>query len=123
MGGRKYDNEQLSEFEVVKHPPYSPDLAPSDFHLFGPMKEQLRGQKFADDNEVMEALQSWLKATQKSATILCHNLVNKTNLVHNFSWYVYFFSVHVSGDYVSIIRRNNCIYATLGICHSVMMGT
>jgi hypothetical protein len=30
------------------------------------MKEHLRGQKFADDNEVMEAAQSWLKATPKS---------------------------------------------------------
>jgi len=29
------------------------------------------------------------------------------------------FSLHVSVDYVSIIRRNNCIYVTLGICHSV----
>jgi len=52
--------------EVLKHPPYSPDLAPSDFHLFGPIKEHLRGQKFADDDEVMEAVQSWLKATPKS---------------------------------------------------------
>jgi histone-lysine N-methyltransferase SETMAR len=51
------------KFEVLKHPPYSPDLAPSDYQLFGPMKEYLRGQKFADDSEVMEAVQSWLKAT------------------------------------------------------------
>jgi len=48
-----------------------------------------------------------------------YNLLNKANLVHNFSYYVYFFSLHVSGDYVSIIRRNNSIYATLGICHCV----
>ena len=41
-------------------------MAPSDFHLFGPMKEYLRGQNFADDDEVMEAVQSWLKATSKS---------------------------------------------------------
>ena len=41
-------------------------MAPSDFHLFGPMKEHLRGQKFADDDEVMEAVQSWLKATLES---------------------------------------------------------
>jgi len=40
-------------------------MAPSDFHLFGPMKEHLWGQKFADD-EVMEAVQSWLKATPES---------------------------------------------------------
>jgi len=30
------------------------------------MKEHLRGQKFADDDEVMEAVQSWLEATPKS---------------------------------------------------------
>ena len=41
--------------------------------------------------------------------------------MHNFSWYVYSFSLHVSGNYVPIIRRNNHIYATLGICHSVWM--
>ena len=40
-------------------------MAPSDFHLLGPMKEHLRGQKFADD-EVLEAVQSWLKAMPES---------------------------------------------------------
>jgi len=35
--------------------------------------------------------------------------------------YVYFYSLHVSGNYVPIIRRNNCINATPGICHSVWM--
>ena len=38
-------------------------MAPSDFHLFGPMKEHLRGQKFADDDEVMEAVQGLSQAT------------------------------------------------------------
>ena len=37
-----------------------------------------------------------------------YNRVDKANLVHNFSQYVYFFSLHVSGDFVPIIRRNNC---------------
>jgi len=50
-----------------------------------------------------------------------YNLVNKASLVQNFSWYVYFFSLHVSGDYVPVIRRNNCICATLGTCYSVCM--
>jgi hypothetical protein len=54
------------KFEVLKHPPYSPDLGPSDFYLFGPTKEHSLGQKFADDNEVMEAVQIWLKVTPKS---------------------------------------------------------
>jgi len=41
-------------------------MAPSDFHLFGPMKEHLRDQKFADDDEVLEAVQCWLKATPEA---------------------------------------------------------
>jgi len=34
--------------------------------LFGSMKEHLWGHKFADDDEVMEAVRSWLEATPKS---------------------------------------------------------
>jgi hypothetical protein len=49
------------------------------------------------------------------------HLVSKANLVHTFSSYVYFFSLHDLGDCMPIIRRNNCICATLGICHSVWM--
>jgi hypothetical protein len=30
------------------------------------MEEHLRGQKFADDDEVMETVQSWLQATPKN---------------------------------------------------------
>ena len=46
---------------VLPHPPYSPDLAPSDFHLFGPLKEHLRGQKFDDDEAVKAAVREWAK--------------------------------------------------------------
>jgi histone-lysine N-methyltransferase SETMAR len=59
----KVDTLRALKFEFLKHPPYSPDLAPSDFHLFGPMKEHFRGQKYADADEEMEAVQSCLKAT------------------------------------------------------------
>jgi hypothetical protein len=31
---------------VVPHPLYSPDLVPSDFRLFGPMKDGLHGKHF-----------------------------------------------------------------------------
>lgn len=36
-------------FEVLPHPPYSPDLAPSDLHLFLTMKAYLKGKHFPDD--------------------------------------------------------------------------
>lgn len=32
-------------WEVLKHPPYSPDLAPSDYHLFQSLSNSLRGKK------------------------------------------------------------------------------
>ena len=34
------------KFTVVPHPPYSPDLAPSDFWSFPNLKETLKGQHF-----------------------------------------------------------------------------
>jgi len=33
--------------------------------------------------------------------------------------YVYFYSLHVLGSHMPIIRRINCINTTSGICHSV----
>jgi hypothetical protein len=33
--------------------------------------------------------------------------------------YVYFYSLHVSGSHVPIIRKINCINTTSGICHCV----
>ena len=46
---------------------------------------------------------------------LC-TLINKT---HKFFMYVYFYSLHVSGNHVPIIGRINCINAIPGVCHSV----
>ena len=31
-------------FECLPHPPFSPDLAPSDFHMFGPLREAMGGR-------------------------------------------------------------------------------
>ena len=42
-------------WEVLEHPFYSPDLAPSDFHLFGPLRNALRSRRFAAD-EAKEAV-------------------------------------------------------------------
>ena len=48
-------------WSVLPHPAYSPDLAPSDFHLFGPLKDYLRGQKFHDDESVKAAVKAWIR--------------------------------------------------------------
>lgn len=46
------------KWQLLPHPPYSPDLAPSDFHLFGPMKEPLRGIRFKDEKEIKRAVKN-----------------------------------------------------------------
>jgi histone-lysine N-methyltransferase SETMAR len=38
----------------VSHPPYSPDLAPSDFWLFGRIKTGFVGRRFAEPDELLE---------------------------------------------------------------------
>jgi histone-lysine N-methyltransferase SETMAR len=47
-------------FQCLDHPPYSPDLAPSDYHLFHGLKKQLKGLHFSSDAEVIAAAETWL---------------------------------------------------------------
>lgn len=46
--------EKLLEFgwEVMAHPPYSPDLAPSDYHLFRGLQNFLNGKTFINDDDL-----------------------------------------------------------------------
>ena len=52
-------------WKLLPHPPWSPDLAPSDFHLFGALKEFMRGTKFESDNEVKSVVSDWLRYRPK----------------------------------------------------------
>jgi hypothetical protein len=45
---------------ALPHPPYSPDLAPSVFHVFGPMQNRLCGQHFLDNDAVIAAVRKWV---------------------------------------------------------------
>ena len=48
-------------FQCLDHPLYSPDLAPSDYHLFpGLKKKQLKGRHFSSDAEVVAVAETWL---------------------------------------------------------------
>ncbi|CAI5792688.1 Hypothetical predicted protein [Podarcis lilfordi] len=47
-------------YEILPHPPYSPNLAPSDFHLFPTMKLFLKGKLFPDDEMLISEVKLWL---------------------------------------------------------------
>ena len=48
------------KWDVFAHPPYSPDLAASDFHLFPNLHRWLGGRRFSSDEEVKSAVHSYL---------------------------------------------------------------
>ena len=49
-----------SGWKVLAHPPYSPDLAPSDYHLFRPMQHALTGIRFTSEQGIKNWLDSFL---------------------------------------------------------------
>uniref|UniRef100_A0A914DZI5 Transposase n=1 Tax=Acrobeloides nanus TaxID=290746 RepID=A0A914DZI5_9BILA len=43
-------------WETLDHPPYSPDMAPSDFYLFRSLEHWLKGKKFRTIEEMRQSL-------------------------------------------------------------------
>jgi histone-lysine N-methyltransferase SETMAR len=46
-------------YELFEHPPYSPDLAPSDFCLFPKLKLYLAGQHFSSNQQAVLAVEGY----------------------------------------------------------------
>jgi histone-lysine N-methyltransferase SETMAR len=57
---------QELQWELHEHPPYSLDLAPGDFHLFGLLKNHLGFRCFTDDEEVETEVQKCLRQQSKN---------------------------------------------------------
>ncbi|UYV70872.1 hypothetical protein LAZ67_8000932 [Cordylochernes scorpioides] len=49
------------KWEIFTHSPYSPELAPSDFHLYPALKWHLGGKHLANDDEVQAEANHWLR--------------------------------------------------------------
>jgi hypothetical protein len=49
----------------AQHPPYSSDLAPSDFYLFWYVKRCLAGLSFKDTDQLLAAVEGVLEGTEK----------------------------------------------------------
>jgi len=86
-----HTRELLDHFgwEVFDHPPYSPDLAPSDYHLFPKMKTWLATHRFDDDAELQAGVNEWLKS---QAAKFYDDGINK--LVHRYDK-----CLNLNGDY------------------------
>ena len=46
--------------------PKSPDLSLCDFHLSGPLKKFLKGQRFHSDEDIKDTINDWFKQEPKS---------------------------------------------------------
>lgn len=48
--------QELEGIEVIPHPAYSPDLAPSDYHMFRSLSHFLQGRRFGSEEEVKNGI-------------------------------------------------------------------
>jgi hypothetical protein len=48
--------------ELFDHTPYSPDIAPSDYHLFTYLKNWLQSRRFNNNEKLMEGVETWLSS-------------------------------------------------------------
>ena len=57
------------KFTGLSHPPYSQDLALSDFRLFPKLKETLKGQHISSDAEVESAVRKWISSQPETSFV------------------------------------------------------
>ena len=55
------DAVERNGYELIPHPAYSPDLAPSDYFLFPNLKKDIRGRHFRSNEEVVAAVEEWVR--------------------------------------------------------------
>ena len=53
-------------FKLLPHPPYSPDLAPSDYWLFADLNKMLQGKRFVSNEEVITETEAYFDSKDES---------------------------------------------------------
>jgi histone-lysine N-methyltransferase SETMAR len=60
------DTLKSLSWEVLPHPPYSPALAPSDYHLFSSMGHALKKQHFKTSEELENWVSEWFASKEEN---------------------------------------------------------
>ena len=55
------DAVEQNGYELIPHPAYSPDFAPSDYFLFLKLKKDIRRCHFQSNEEVVAAVEEWVR--------------------------------------------------------------
>ena len=53
------DKARACGFEILQHPPYSPNLAPSDFFLLPEIRSPLRVCRFDNTDDIVNEVEEW----------------------------------------------------------------
>jgi histone-lysine N-methyltransferase SETMAR len=64
----KMTQQKIKElnWKILDHPPYSPDLAPSDYNLFRSLQNHLNNKKFERFEEVNDAIPAYFESKPRS---------------------------------------------------------
>jgi len=52
-------------FRLLNHPPYSPDLAPTNYGVLRSLKDSIHGHNCYSDEEVIYAVNNWFEQQDK----------------------------------------------------------
>ena len=75
------------KWELLPHPPYSPDIVPSDFHLFRSMTHGLSQQHFTSYENTKNCVDSWIASKDEAFFRRCIRMLperwEKVVAIHN----------------------------------------
>jgi hypothetical protein len=90
--GRKVTDElENLKFVRVAHPPYSPDLSPCDFWLFGTWKQKIQDHVFDTTEEILMAIRNvWSEVTFEDLQSIFFDWIQRVEYVieHEVEYYV-----------------------------------
>jgi hypothetical protein len=72
--------EKLEKRHIARapHPPYSPDLSPCDFWLFGILKQNMKERVFQSEEQILAAItESWNELTFEDIQRVFHNWMER----------------------------------------------